>query len=161
MSTIAVFNTRIAPTAQSSLATVLLLVASGAVSAAIVTVVRESEQSLSLVLATQPGARSTARRAGRIATWALPSLVGASCASIAASPLGVRASLLAALAFAAQWLAVAMCVEQCARREIDAGGAAVLCTIAAVILALVATPSQSVVTACVLVALALAASVRR
>lgn len=160
LATVAVHNTRIAPTAQSSLATVLLLVASGAVSASLVTIVRESEQSLALLLATQPRARSSARIAGRIATWALPALVGASCAAMASSALGVRAACASAVLYAAQWLSVATIVEQSARRAIEPVNAAAGATIAAVILALMATPSQSLAAACVALALALAASVR-
>lgn len=161
LSTIAVANTRVAPTAQSSLATVLLLLSSGAVAAAVTGVVRESERSLALLVATQPAAQSAALRAHRIAVWASPSAIGALSAAIATSTLGLRAALFAALSFAWHWLAVALCVDAFARRGTDPASAATALSIGAVIAALVGHPTQLLFVSGALVTVALFTVVRR
>jgi hypothetical protein len=145
LATLAVANTRVSPVERSSLATVLLLVASGAISAAVTTVVSDSERSLALWITTQPDATKTARAARRAACWALPAMLGGACAALATSPLGAAAAGRAGLSYAAQWLAVAMVVERGDRRGIRAENTATAATIAWVLAALVGAPRDTLV----------------
>jgi hypothetical protein len=145
LAALAVANTRTSPVERSTLATVLLLVASGAVSAASITVVSASERSLSLWITTQPDATAAALTARRALCWAGPSLVGGASAALATIPAGGAHAARAGLSYAAHWLAVAMMVERGERRAIPAENTATAATIAWVLAALVGAPRDALV----------------
>ncbi|MBL8682473.1 MAG: hypothetical protein JNK05_25120 [Myxococcales bacterium] len=142
LATVAVRNTRLDPSTHATLATVLLLLSSGAVALTASRSVTESERSLAFVLDTLPDARSAANRARALATLASPAAIGALFAALATSSLGATVAARCAVLYAVHWLAIAAIVEGASRRGRDPSSAAVLATLAAVIVAMLRTPLE-------------------
>lgn len=160
LSAIAIANNRAPPTGDTGLATVLLLLASGAWSAAMTGVVRESERAMEFLLATQPNALADARRARRTVAWGVPAGVGALSAAMASAMLGLGPLLASALVYGLHWLTIAVATEQLARRGFDESRAATGLTFAGVLFAMVASLDARIGASCLVLAAGIFSSVR-